>query len=93
MNQPTVLGAAFSAYVRTVCLTLAEKRVPYKLVEIDVFAEGGPPPDYFTRHPLGRIPALEHDGFLLYETDAIVRYVDEVFDGPSLVPSTSRSRA
>ena len=68
MNQPTVFGAAYSVYVRTVRLTLAEKRVPHHLVEIDVFDEGGPPPDYFARHPFGRIPAFEHDGFQLYET-------------------------
>ena len=93
MNQPIVFGAAYSVYVRTVRLTLAEKRVPYRLVEIDVFDEGGPPPDYFARHPFGRIPAFEHDGFQLYETDAIVRYIDEAFEGPSLIPDTSRSRA
>lgn len=93
MNQPTVFGAAYSVYVRAVRLTLEEKNIPYRLVEIDVFGEGGPPPDHFLRHPFGRIPAFEHDGFRLYETDAIVRYIDEVFDGPSLIPQTPRHRA
>ncbi len=93
MSQPIVFGAAYSVYVRTVRLTLEEKNVPYHLVEIDVFGEGGPPPDYFMRHPFGRIPAFEHDGFRLYETDAIVRYIDEAFDGPSLTPDTPRGRA
>ncbi len=93
MSQPTVFGAAYSVYVRTVRLVLAEKNVPYRLVEIDVFGEGGPPPEYLMRHPFGRIPAFEHDGFRLYETDAIVRYIDETFDGPSLVPDTSKGRA
>lgn len=93
MNQPTVFGAAYSVYVRAVRLALEEKHVPYAHVEIDVFAEGGPPPEYFARHPFGRIPAFEHDGFQLYETDAIVRYIDEAFDGLSLTPNTTRSRA
>ena len=93
MNQPTVFGAGYSVYVRTVRLALEEKHVPYRLVEIDVFGEGGPPPDYFARHPFGRIPAFELDGFQLYETDAIVRYIEEVFDGPSLIPDTSKKRA
>ena len=93
MNQPIVFGAAYSVYVRTVRLTLVEKSVPYHLVEIDVFGEGGPPPEHFTRHPFGRIPAFEHDGFQLYETDAIVRYIDETFEGPPLIPDTSKSRA
>lgn len=93
MSQPIVFGAAYSVYVRTVPLALAEKDTPYHLVEIDVFSERGPPPDYFVRHPFGRIPAFEHDDFQLYETDAIVRYIDETFDGPSLIPDTSRGRA
>ncbi|TIU03422.1 MAG: glutathione S-transferase family protein, partial [Mesorhizobium sp.] len=43
--------------------------------------------------PFGRIPAFEHDGFRLYETSAIARYVDEAFDGPALQPQEARSRA
>ena len=93
MSQPVVFGAAYSVYVRTVRLTLAEKDVPYRLVEVDVFAEGGPPREHFERHPFGRIPAFEHEGFRLYETDAIVRYIDEAFGGPSLLPDALRVRA
>jgi glutathione S-transferase len=90
---PVVFGAAYSVYVRIVRLALAEKGVSYRLVEIDVFAPGGPPPDYRDRHPFGRIPAFEHDGFRLYETGAIARYVDEAFAGPRLQPSAARDRA
>lgn len=93
MAEPSVFGAAYSVYVRTVRLTLAEKGVGYRLVDVDVFAPGGPPPDYLARHPFGRIPAFEHDGFRLYETGAITRYVDEAFAGPALQPSEPRDRA
>ena len=93
MSQPVVFGAAYSVYVRTVRLTLAEKEVPYRIVEVDVFAEGGPPREHFARHPFGRIPAFEHEGFRLYETDAIVRYIDEAFGGPSLLPDALKVRA
>lgn len=51
------------------------------------------PPEHLARHPFGRIPVLSHSGFLLYETGAICRYVDEAFDGPSLQPSSTRARA
>jgi glutathione S-transferase len=92
--EPIVFGAPYSVYVRIVRLALAEKGVAYRLVDIDVFAPGGPPPDYLVqRHPFGRIPALEHDGFRLYETGAIARYVDEAFAGPRLQPSDPRGRA
>lgn len=93
MAEPIVFGAAYSVYVRIVRLTLAEKAVPYRLVDIDVFAPDGPPRAYRDRHPFGRIPAFEHDGFRLYETGAIARYVDEAFPGPKLQPSSARERA
>ncbi len=45
------------------------------------------------RHPFARIPTFEHDGFTLYETAAICRYVDEGFPGPALQPADARGRA
>lgn len=93
MTEPILFGAAYSVYVRAARLALAEKRVPYRLVEIDIFAADGPPADYLERHPFKRIPAFEHDGFRLYEAGAITRYVDEAFAGPPLMPGTPRARA
>ena len=93
MPEVTVFGAAYSVYVRIVRLALEEKGVPYRLEEVDIFAEGGPPADYLQRHPFGRIPAFEHDGFRLFESGAIGRYVDEAFDGPPLMPAGARARA
>jgi glutathione S-transferase len=91
--DPIVFGAAFSVYVRAVRLALAEKGVPHQRVEVDVFASGGPSAEHFARHPFGRIPAFEHDGFRLYETGAITRYVDEAFSGPPLQPNEPKRRA
>jgi glutathione S-transferase len=94
VSEPVLFGAPYSVYVRSVRLALAEKGVPYRLVEVDVFAPGGPPAEYLAQHhPFGRIPAFEHDGFRLYETGAIARYVDEAFAGPRLQPSDPRDRA
>jgi glutathione S-transferase len=93
MSQPVLFGASYSVYVRAARLALIEKGVSHRLVEVDIFAEGGPPADYLARQPFRRIPALEHDGFRLYETGAITRYVDEAFDGPALMPGDARRRA
>jgi glutathione S-transferase len=92
-GKVVVFGAAYSVYVRAVRLALTEKSVPYDLVEIDVFAPGGPPAEYLVRQPFGRIPAFERDGFRLYESTAIERYVDEAFSGPPLQPAAPRARA
>jgi len=92
-SHPIVFGAPYSVYVRAVRLALEEKGVPYELVPVDIFAPGGPPPEHRERHPFGKIPALEHAGFRLYEAGAITRYVDEAFPGPRLQPEEPRSRA
>jgi glutathione S-transferase len=92
-EEPIVFGAPYSVYVRAVRLALEEKGIAYELVPVDVFAVGGPPPDHVARHPFGKIPAFEHDGFRLYEAGAITRYVDEGFPGPRLQPADPRERA
>jgi glutathione S-transferase len=79
--------------VRIVRLALEEKQVKYDLVEVDVFAETGVPQEHLTRHPFGRIPAFEHGDFHLYETSAIVRYIDDAFPGCKLQPTDPKSRA
>ncbi|ESZ55271.1 glutathione S-transferase family protein [Mesorhizobium sp. C120A] len=93
MAKPVVYGADYSVYMRIVRLVLAEKGIDYDLVPVDVFAAEGAPAWYFEHHPFGRIPAFEHDGFRLFETSAIARYVDEAFDGPALQPRDARTRA
>jgi glutathione S-transferase len=93
MPRPTLYGAPYSVYVRACRMALAEKGVPYDLIPVDVFAPGGPPAEHLTRQPFGKIPAFAHDGFALYETSAITRYVDEAFDGPPLQPAEPRTRA
>ena len=93
MPQPRLFGADYSVYVRIVRLCLIEKGIEHELVPIDIFADGGPPSEYLARHPFGRIPAFEHQGFTLYETGAIARYIDEAFEGPNLQPNDALNRA
>jgi glutathione S-transferase len=92
-NRPIVFGASYSVYVRAVRLALHEKGVAYDQVDVDVFTPSGPPLAHLARHPFGRIPAFEHDGFRLYESSAIERYIDTAFDGPPLQPTELRAQA
>jgi glutathione S-transferase len=92
-DKPIVFGAPYSVYVRAVRLAAEEKGVTYELVPVDIFAPGGPPSEHMTRQPFGKIPAFEHAGFRLYEAEAITRYIDEAFEGPSLQPVDPRGRA
>ena len=93
MAKPVIYGPGYSTFARTVRLALEEKGADYDLVEVDLLSGAGQSAEHLARHPFGKVPAFEHDGFALYETDAIVRYVDESFPGTDLVPADARSRA
>ena len=82
-------GYRLSVYLRIVRLALAEKGLAYERVEVNPFAPEVPA-DYLALHPFGRVPTLVHDGFALYETGAISRYVDRAFSGPALQPAQPR---
>jgi glutathione S-transferase len=83
-----LLGDPRSTYVRTARMGLVEKGVAYS-------HEAHPPhtPEILAVHPWGRIPAFRDGDLQLFETSAILRYVDESFDGPPLLPGNIRDRA
>jgi glutathione S-transferase len=80
-----------SPYGRAVLATLEEKNADYRLAPIALGAQKIEP--HISRHPFGRIPALEHDGFLLYETQAILRYLDRVLRDPAMTPVSAKLAA
>jgi len=91
MSEVIVYGVPGSPYVRMPLLACEEKGAPYRLVPLGMGDSKSP--EHLARHPFGRIPAIEHDGFQLYEADAIIRYIDQVLDGPSLTPSDPKAQA
>ena len=87
----TVYGIPGSPYVRMPLLACEEKGIAWKLAPLGMGESRKPA--HLARHPFGRVPAIEHDGFCLYETQAILRYIDQVFPGPSLTPADPRAAA
>jgi glutathione S-transferase len=87
-----IFGHPMSTCTRKVLTTLAETHTPYELVVVD-FAKGEhKQPPHTLRQPFGQVPALEDDGFALYESRAMCRYLNDKVDGP-LVPRDLRARA
>jgi glutathione S-transferase len=85
-------GYRYSVYLRIAAMALIEKGVAWKHVEVNPFVD--PVPEaYLALNPFGRVPTLVHDGFVLYETTAIARYVDDAFPGRSLQPAEPKERA
>ena len=91
MSRMIVHGIPGSPYVRAALLALEEKGAEYELAAMQFGTLKQQP--HLSRHPFGRIPAFEHDGWMLYETQAIMRYVDEVVPGPRLQPEEPRAAA
>jgi glutathione S-transferase len=88
----TLHGYRPSVYTRVARLALTEKGVAYDQADVNPFAPD-PPAGYLALHPFNRVPTLVHDGFVLYETGAITRYVDRAFAGPALQPAQPRAAA
>ncbi|HEY2358164.1 MAG TPA: glutathione S-transferase family protein [Phenylobacterium sp.] len=91
MSEIIVHGIPGSPYVRMPLLACEEKGAPYRLAAME-FGKTRTP-EHLEHHPFGRVPFIEHDGFWLYEAQAIIRYIDQVFDGPSLTPVDPRAQA
>jgi len=80
-----------SPYARAVLATLEEKGAPWRLVPL---APGDQKRGaHLKRQPFGKMPVLEHDGFALSETQAILRYLDRILPAPSLTPADPRTAA
>jgi len=84
MNEIVAYGILGSPFLRAVLLGLEEKRLPYRVEAMAPAALKAP--EHLARHPFGRIPVIEHGDFRLYETQAILRYLDAAFPDPALQP-------
>ncbi len=94
MSKLEIIGADMSTFVRTCRIACVEKGVEYdlKFDHVDGF-EDMKKDAHLAYHPFGRIPAMRHDDFGLFEASAICRYIDDTFDGPALVPGERRQAA
>ncbi|MGP0093420.1 MAG: glutathione S-transferase family protein [Xanthobacteraceae bacterium] len=91
MTEIVVYGVPGSPFLRAVQVGLEEKRAAYR---IQVMGPGESKSEwYLKKHPFGRVPAFVHGDFSLYETQAILRYLDDVFPEPPFEPSDPRAAA
>jgi glutathione S-transferase len=90
MSNVTLFGFPRSTFVKVAGLILTARNVAYRFhdTEDEMYL-----PIHVERHPFGRVPAFQHGDFMLYETNAIAAYIDEVFPGPRLTPTDPEKRA
>jgi len=87
MEDVVVYGVPFSSYTWSARMALKEKGVEFQMVESQPHTQL-----QNELYPFGKVPAFRHGEFTLFETTAIMRYVDEAFEGPALQPETPAER-
>jgi glutathione S-transferase len=91
MSDFIVHSVPGSPFGRSVLAALEEKGASYRLSPVAPGTMRSP--EHLSRHPFGRVPVLDHDGFNLYETQAILRYLDRVLPAPALTPADPKRAA
>ena len=89
--MPTLYTAERCPYAARARIALAEKRIAYDAVEIDLDDR---PAWLYDKNPLGRVPVYEEDeGLVLPESEVIMEYLEDRYPEPALWPADPAERA
>jgi len=84
----------FSTFSRRVRIALLEKKIEVELVEVDMVARAHRVEPYISLNPYGRVPTLVDDDLVLYESTAILEYLEAKYpQAVPLVPADIKQRA
>jgi glutathione S-transferase len=91
----TLYYGSGSPYAWRAQLALEHKALPYELKVISFAGGDTRKPEFLALNPRHRVPVLVEDDFVLYESSAIVEYLDEAYPGRGapLFPGDARTRA
>jgi glutathione S-transferase len=78
---------------RKVRIALIEKGLEFERINIDLTKREQKNPEYLKVHPFGQIPALDDEGFVVYDSTIINEYLEDEYPYPPLMPSDSEGRA
>jgi glutathione S-transferase len=83
----------FSIFPRRVRVALREKGIVCEEVEVDLPGGATRAPEFRRLNPFGQVPVLEDDGLVIYESVAILEYLEERHPTPALLPADRAGRA
>lgn len=78
---------------RKVRIALIEKGLEFERIQIDLSKKEQKNPDYLKIHPFGQVPALDDEGFIIYDSTIINEYLEDEYPYPPLLPPDSEGRA
>jgi glutathione S-transferase len=82
-----------SSNSRKVRVVLLEKGLEFERVTIDLSKREQKNPEYLKIHPFGTVPALDDEGFVVYDSTIINEYLEDEYPYPPLMPKDSEGRA
>jgi glutathione S-transferase len=82
-----------SSNSRKARIALIEKGLEFERVLIDLTKKEQKSPDYLKIHPFGQVPALDDEGFVVYDSTIINEYLEDEYPYPALLPKDSDGRA
>ncbi len=88
-----IIGLDASSFVRSALMACVEKGVEHRLVPGPLARGDLKSPEFLALNPYGRMPVMRHGDFLLFETSAIMRYLEDHFDGLRLLPANREQAA
>ena len=88
-----ILGKSSSINVRKVLWLCAEIDLPYVLEEWGAGFRSTQVPEFLALNPNGTVPVIDDGGFVLWESNAICRYLAAAHRRPDLLPETPQARA
>ena len=78
---------------RKVRIALLEKGLEFERINVDLSKREQKNPEYLKIHPFGQIPALDDEGFVIYDSTIINEYLEDEYPYPPLMPNDSEGRA
>ncbi|PSR73266.1 hypothetical protein EW026_g5785 [Hermanssonia centrifuga] len=90
-----LIGSPGSTCTRRVATILKEKNVPYELIAVDMAKAEHKSPSHLEKQPFGQVPIIDDDGFILFESRAIARYIALKYrdQGTPLLPDPTDLKA
>jgi glutathione S-transferase len=82
-----------SSNSRKVRMALIEKGLEFERINVDLSKREQKNPEYLKIHPFGQVPALDDEGFILYDSTIINEYLEDEYPYPPLMPKDSEGRA
>ena len=83
----------FSLFPRRVRVALREKDIACEELEVDLPGGATRAAAFRRLNPFGQVPVLEDDGVVIYESLAILEYLEERHPRPALLPGDAAARA